>query len=132
MEMGELSIIGLAVTAVGFAAKEVVSYFKEKSLKEDEKRLVALEKAVTDLKVDIEPMITQTKELHEWHNKSDEDGVKIWYIRKSLENVLRENAQATAVLARNSELQTTLLKEMIEGQKTIMHELRTQGRHRDG
>ena len=31
---------------------------------------------------------TWLRELHEWHNKEDADGVKIWYIRQSLADVI--------------------------------------------
>lgn len=129
--MEQLTLAALIALVVGTVIKEAISYFKQKALTQEAARLTSLEVGLTSLKTTLEPALKEIKELHEWHNKSDEDGVKIWYIRKSLENVLRENAQATAVLARNSELQTTLLREMIEGQKTIMSEIRSHQRVRE-
>ena len=127
--MEQLTLAGLIVLIVGTALKELFSYLKQRSLIGQEGRLAALEKASIEQKTSIESLkttlvepIKQLAEMYEWHDKSDEDGVKIWYIRKSLENVLRENAQATAVLAKNSELQTSLLRELIESQKSIMRE----------
>jgi hypothetical protein len=128
--MEELTLTALIVLVAGTIVKEVFSYFKQRALNQENARLEALEKSLSSLKITLEPAIKEIKDMYDWHNKSDEDGVKIWYIRKSLEMVLRENAQETAVLARNSELQTTLLREMIEGQKTIMTELREQARAR--
>ena len=28
--------------------------------------------------------------LHDWHNKTDEDGVFNWYVRRSLEDVIKD------------------------------------------
>jgi len=34
------------------------------------------------------------KDLHEWHSKEDEDGVKIWYVRPSLAKSIDQLAEA--------------------------------------
>jgi len=36
----------------------------------------------------VKELIEQTEDLWEWHNKEDEDGVKIWYVRSSLQKTL--------------------------------------------
>ena len=36
----------------------------------------------------IDNMAKQIQELHEWHAVTDEDGVKIWYLRRTLENAI--------------------------------------------
>ncbi len=38
----------------------------------------------------------QLKDLHVWHNKFDEDGVPVWYVRKGLETAIKELAQNVA------------------------------------
>lgn len=43
------------------------------------------------------------RELHEWHNKEDSDGVKVWYIRQSL-------ADAFASFAKSVDAQTRALE----------------------
>ena len=43
------------------------------------------------------------RELHEWHNKEDTDGVKVWYIRQSL-------ADALSTFATSVEAQTRALE----------------------
>jgi ubiquinone biosynthesis protein UbiJ len=70
----------------------------------------------------MEILLKKTEEMYEWHNKSDPDGVKIWYVRQSLENALRDNAKATEAIARNIELQTRLLEEMIGNQRAMAKE----------
>ena len=50
------------------------------------------------------------KELHDWHNVTDEDGIRRWYSRPSLE-------RAIVALSENSTEQTILLKEIINQQE---------------
>ena len=47
----------------------------------------------------------QIQDLHEWHNKDDGEGVKIWYVRRSLEDAITK-------LSINIGLQTDILREM--------------------
>lgn len=48
----------------------------------------------------------QTQDLHTWHDKEDEDGVKVWYVRHSLE-------LAIINLSKNIEKQTLILTRML-------------------
>ena len=36
-----------------------------------------------------------TKDLHDWHNVQDDEGVKVWYVRKSLEQSIDRLAAST-------------------------------------
>lgn len=54
---------------------------------------------------DIKQMIRQVDTLYRWHDKEDEEGVKIWYVRLSLEKALMK-------LAESIELQTKIFKEL--------------------
>ncbi|MBY0354403.1 MAG: hypothetical protein K2Q12_01585 [Rickettsiales bacterium] len=54
----------------------------------------------------LEQMAKEVHEMHEWHAVTDEDGVKVWYIRRSLENTLDK-------LSLTLDAQTQLLKEMV-------------------
>jgi hypothetical protein len=45
--------------------------------------------------------------------------VKIWYVRRSLEEALQENVKAINILAKNSEVQTRLLEDMVRQNKEI-------------
>lgn len=84
--------------------------------------LKSLNKKVDDIELELETISKQSEDMYEWHNKSDSDGVKIWYVRQSLENALRDNAKATEAIARNIELQTRLLEEMISNQRNLSKE----------
>lgn len=42
----------------------------------------------------IEKMCRQVRELWEWHNVMDGDGVRVWYVRRSLEEAIEKLATA--------------------------------------
>lgn len=39
-------------------------------------------------------MIKQVQDLYDWHNINDDDGVKRWYVKQSLEDSVRSVADA--------------------------------------
>lgn len=59
--------------------------------------------------IDLPKIVRQIKELHEWHDKEDDDGVKIWYVRASL-------TDAISRISRGIEMQNTILDRL---QKTL-------------
>ena len=75
-----------------FVLREVFSFLKERM------------RAQNNTLIDI--MAREVHELHEWHAVTDEDGVKIWYLRRSLENAIEK-------LTNNLDLQTQLLRELV-------------------
>lgn len=53
------------------------------------------------------------RDLHSWHDVTDQDGVRIWYVRqKSLEEAIRS-------LKLTTEKQTELLGEMVSMMKSL-------------
>ena len=49
--------------------------------------------------IDLQLMARQTDDLWKWHNKEDDEGVKIWYVRRSLEDAIKDLATTIATLA---------------------------------
>ena len=43
-------------------------------------------------------MASKITKLYDWHNQRDEDGVPIWYVRKSLERHMGELTETVRVL----------------------------------
>ena len=82
----------------------------------------SLNEKVDRVEEELETLCKQSEDMYQWHDKSDADGVKVWYVRQSLENALRDNAKATEAIARNIELQTRLLEEMITNQRSMAKE----------
>lgn len=58
----------------------------------------------------------QTEDLYTWHNISDEEGVKIWYVRRSLE-------EAIGKLADNIAEQTKLMSKWQQESHDMMRDL---------
>lgn len=129
--MEEITLAGLFVVVFGIGAKTLFDWFKQRNLQDSDQRLKSLEKEVKELK---EMMVEhdkghgdafeKVKELHEWHDRRDADGVPVWYVRKSLEDIIKQNADAVTMLAQQGTMQTQLLKELAEAQKDILVEMR--------
>lgn len=122
----DLTSGALLVILLVFAAREFFGWVSKKNLQQSEERAKMLENSIqaiaertekTEIKVDSVLQLTRT--MYDWHDISDEDGVKVWYVRRSLEEALQENVRAINILAKNSETQTRLLQELIEQQKEI-------------
>jgi hypothetical protein len=57
------------------------------------------------------------RDLHDWHDKEDAEGVKVWYVRRSLE-------EAITKLSENIEKQTEILTEIHRQQNDLRAEIR--------
>lgn len=44
-----------------------------------------------------EPMLKMQRDLYDWHNVHDQDGVRMWYIRPSLAVAIKELSQNVAI-----------------------------------
>lgn len=126
METQDATILGLFVLVIGAAIKELFGWMSKKNIQNSETRfenmtksIDAVGKRLETIETKIQQIAEESEEMYDWHNKSDQDGVKVWYVRQSLENALRDNAKATEAIARNIELQTRLLEEMIQNQRTM-------------
>jgi hypothetical protein len=125
----ELTVVGLLAALLLIVAREVFAFLSNKNLQSSEIKLKLISEQMDtvvaetkELKSKVDHVNKEVHTLYEWHDKDDQDGVKVWYIRQSLENVLRDNARAVAAIAKNSELQTRLLEEMLESQRIVIRE----------
>ena len=89
--MSEILLAGFVAVAIGMmeVIKAMVKKFgADKSVLTDDERAML-------------------KDLHEWHAKEDTDGVKVWYIRKSL-------AEAITTFSASVEAQTRALEAILD------------------
>ena len=116
----------LVATLVALALRELFSWLKEKNLQNTDNKIYQINDSLksisdrvekVDLKIDMVNQMNKT--MYDWHDKNDEDGVKIWYVRRSLEEALHENVKAINILAKNSEAQTKLLEDMVRQNKEM-------------
>jgi hypothetical protein len=75
--------IGVALVAVVVVVDKVISMLKSRG-------------------IDLNKLSRQIEDLHQWHNVNDDEGVKIWYFRRSFEDAIQK-------LADNIELECKLL-----------------------
>ena len=64
---------------------------------------------LAELTKKIDRIERQSQDLWEWHSRTDEDGVKIWYVRKSFEvsidrlaDILEKHIDVLRVIERNT------------------------------
>jgi ubiquinone biosynthesis protein UbiJ len=110
------------VTGMDAITKKLDKIDEENRVEKISADIKSLNTKVDRVEEELETLSKQSEEMYNWHDKSDADGVKVWYVRQSLENALRDNAKATEAIARNIELQTRLLEEMITNQRTMSKE----------
>jgi hypothetical protein len=129
MPTTDMTAMGLVIALLLIVVREVMVWLGNKNLQSSDVKIKLMGEQIQSLVDDGKEQKTRfdnlSKEVHtlyEWHDKDDQDGVKVWYIRQSLENVLRDNARAVAAIAKNSELQTRLLEEMLESQRIVIRE----------
>lgn len=64
---------------------------------------------VNDVKGAVSAIKDKVDDLHDWHNKTDPDGVPLWYVRRSLEESIRELGEKIYL---QIEIQTEILRHM--------------------
>ncbi len=80
--------------------KEFLNYISQKKPEHFNKKL---DKICEDVKI----LKRESRDLHQWHDKEDSEGVKIWYTRnKSLEDILKR-------IVDNMEVQTKILQKLL-------------------
>lgn len=87
--------------------------------------LLIVEKGLSALKsrgIDLSRMARQTDDLHAWHKVTDPDGVKVWYIRRSLEESLTR-------VADNIDVETRLLEKVMARLERIEDDLRQRSKN---
>ena len=110
------------INGIGDIAKKLDKIDEENRVERISADIKTLNSKVDRIEEGLSTVSKQSEDMYDWHNKSDADGVKVWYVRQSLENALRDNAKATEAIARNIELQTRLLEEMISNQRNLSKE----------
>lgn len=79
----------------------------KETLKRIERGIVACKEFMEEKEKDFYEAKKEVKDLWDWHNITDGDGTKIWYVKKSLED-------AIVSLSKNIEKQTELLRDMVK------------------
>jgi len=99
-----LAVITIATLLVVIVGDKAIGFLKTRGI--DLSDISEIRDAVAGC----EKCHRNVKELHDWHNVTDEDGIRKWYTRPSLE-------RAIIALSENSTEQTSILKELLGQQK---------------
>ena len=92
----DISQIGIALVCLLWIIKMMGDgVLKLKSPKQDNNSEVNFRRDMYEMKA-------QTHDLHSWHDKEDEDGRKIWYVKASFEKAITDNT--TTVRENTAEL----------------------------
>ena len=106
MNMSLLSEIGVGGIFAVLMVKEVLNFLRYR--KNGDRR--ACDPHIKDMHKRIE-------DLWNWHNVTDNDGVKIWYVRRSLEEAIKK-------LSENIDVQTKALQEIVTEIRSTRKEVR--------
>lgn len=126
MENIDVANGALLITLIALAARELFAWLGKKNLQTTDNKIYQINDGIRNIsdrvektEIKIDNILQMNRTMFDWHDKNDEDGVKIWYVRRSLEEALQENVRAINILAKNSETQTRLLEEMLIQNKEI-------------
>jgi hypothetical protein len=106
VELGNYGALGAFVLFAVLVIERIFAYFKGKGERE----------ARSQTKKMIE-------ELHTWHDMRDEDGVPLWYVRKSLEAAITTLGTNLGRLADAIEGMSRSQERIVTGQKEIVASL---------
>lgn len=102
------------IVAFSMAVVELIKFLVSKVISAQQKSAATDRAKATEEK--LVKISKQVDELHAWHDIVDDEGVKIWYVRRSLE-------EAISKLHTSIDKQTEVLANMVRGQQSIVDTL---------
>jgi predicted metal-dependent hydrolase len=66
--------------------------------------------------VDLQKLARQQEDLWNWHAREDDEGVKVWYVRRSLEDAIKE-------LSLSIRTQTEVMAQLVGKVGTMQYEI---------
>ena len=79
-------------------------------------------KVSKDLSPKVDESLHILRDLHEWHSKTDEDGVKVWYVRRSLERTIDDLSDAIKAQNELLQEQTRALRDVLGKLEVSVHD----------
>jgi hypothetical protein len=104
--MDDLTQLGIGGLTAVLVIREVLTFLRDRRNSQGN----------DDNDANLSTLCQQVGELHQWHSVTDGNGVKVWYVRRSLEEAIRE-------LATNIRTQTDILKELMRETKGTRREV---------
>jgi hypothetical protein len=89
---GRLVELGVGLIAAILVIREVLGFLDKKKFHNGDslEHGAVMNEHLNDVRYAVLKVKDKVDDLHDWHNKTDEDGVFNWYVRRSLEDVIKD------------------------------------------
>jgi hypothetical protein len=114
---------GLIALAIGLMKIIEVLVAKVTKRGEEDTNKIVLE-AIASNKAKIDNIDLKMSDLHKWHDNRDADGVFTWYVRRSLEEAIKQLAQSQVQLAENIRNQTNIMEGILKSQEETRRDMK--------
>ncbi|MCC6712916.1 MAG: hypothetical protein IT344_06080 [Candidatus Dadabacteria bacterium] len=121
---GKILELGVGLIAAIMVIREVLNFLDKKRGGEGGPDPLIGEH-VSDVKGSVTSIKDKVDDLYEWHNKTDADGVPLWYVRRSLEESIKALGEKIYLQV---EVQTEILRHMEKMEEHYRELLRKRGR----
>lgn len=121
---GKILELGVGLIAALMVIREVLNFLDRKRSSEGEPDSLIGEH-VSDVRGSVTAIKDKVDDLYEWHNKTDADGVPLWYVRRSLEESIKDLGEKIYL---QIEIQTEILRHMEKMEEHYRELLRRRGR----
>jgi len=114
---GRLVELGVGLIAAIMVIREVLGFLDKKKYTNgnSHEHGAVMNEHVNDVRIAVSKVKDKVNDLHDWHDKRDADGVPLWYVRRSLEDSIKDLGEK---MCQQIEVQTKILQHM---QKTEEH-----------
>jgi hypothetical protein len=93
---GKLVELGVGLIAAIMVIREVLGFLDKKKFLSDNGNGslnghgAVMNEHVNDVRFAVLKVKEKVDDLHDWHDKRDADGVPLWYVKRSLEDVIKD------------------------------------------
>ena len=108
---GRVVELGVGLIAAIMVIREVLGFLDKKKFHNGDSHPhgAVMNEHVNDVRFALNKVKDKVDDLHDWHNKTDEDGVFNWYVRRSLEDSIKDLGEK---ICQQIEVQTQILQQM--------------------
>lgn len=108
---GRLVELGVGLIAAIMVIREVLGFLDKRKYTNGNslEHGAVMNEHVNDVRIAISKVKDKVDDLHDWHNKTDEDGVFNWYVKRSLEDAIKDLGEK---MCQQIEVQTKILRHM--------------------
>ena len=90
---GKLLELGIGLIAAVMVIREVLNFLAKKKYGNGYSTNHAHGEIMSEHVNDVRTVVTNIKDkvddLHDWHSKTDQDGIPLWYVKRSLEEAIK-------------------------------------------